>query len=324
MVQVLKYIPAVTDPNVLVGITTSDDAAVYRVTDDIAVVLTVDYFTPIVDDPYDFGRVAVTNSLSDIYAMGARPIIGLNVIGYPARTLPLGILEEILKGGSDQAATAGVSIVGGHSIDDPEPKYGLVALGLIHPDKVKSNATAREGDVLFLTKPIGTGVISTAIKKEAARPLEVEEAIRQMTTLNKDASEAMVKIGANACTDVTGFSLLGHLHEMTFASKVGARVRLADVPVIGGVRELMEQDMSPGGAYRNLDFLTGCGAIIWGEGVDEMDKLLLCDPQTAGGLLISIAAERADLLQAELEQSGVAAARIGEMVRDPDGRIQVV
>lgn len=323
LVQLLRYIPIVTDPNVLVGVTTADDAAVYRVSEDIAVVLTVDFFPPIVDDPYDFGRIAVTNSLSDIYAMGAKPVIGLNLVGYPSRTLPLGVLEDILRGGADQATKAGVSIVGGHSIDDPEPKYGMVALGLINPQKVMSNATAKEGDILFLTKPIGTGVISTAIKREAAKHEEVAAVTRIMTTLNKDASEAMMKVGANACTDVTGFSLIGHLHEMTYASKVGASIRLDAVPVIEGARQLLNQDMSPGGAYRNLDFLTGCGAMVWDARVTELDKLLLADPQTAGGLLISIPPERANELEQELLQSDVLAARIGEMIHDSEGRIYV-
>lgn len=319
----LNYIPAVTDPNVLVGITTADDAAVYKVAEDIAVVLTVDFFTPVVDDPYDFGRIAVTNSLSDIYAMGAKPIIGLNLIGFPTQQLPITVLQEILRGGSDQAKNAGVSIVGGHSIDDPEPKYGMVALGLIHPAKVKSNATAEEGDVLFLTKPIGTGIISTAIKREVAGDSEIEEATRWMTTLNRDASEVMQKVGAHACTDVTGFGLLGHLHEMTYASRVGAKIRLNAVPVMKGVRDLLDRGMSPGGAYRNLDFLVGCGGVIWQGKMSEQDKLLLFDPQTAGGLLISAPAENADEMESELTRTGVTAARVGQMIHDPDGKIVV-
>lgn len=316
-------LPPVTDPNVLVGVATSDDAAVYKLTDELAVVLTVDFFTPIVDDPYDYGRIAVTNSLSDIYAMGARPVIGLNLVGFPSRTLPLAILEEILRGGSDQASAAGISIVGGHSIDDPEPKYGLVAMGLIHPDRVTSNATAKVGDILFLTKPIGTGIISTAIKKAVASPAETAEAIKWMTTLNRTASEVMQKIGAHACTDVTGFSLLGHLHEMTLASRIGARIRMDDIPLMTGVRELLAQDMAPGGAYRNLEFLENCGAVVWEREMTEEDKVLLCDPQTAGGLLISVAPEKADDLERELVKSDVPAVLIGEMVEDEEGRIYV-
>jgi len=313
----------VTDPNVLVGITTADDAAVYRVSDDLAVVLTVDYFTPVVDDPYDFGRIAVTNSLSDIYAMGARPAIALNLVGFPVGTLPIEILEEILRGGVDQAQKAGISIVGGHSIDDPEPKYGLVVLGFIDPHRVMSNATARAGDVLLLTKPIGTGIISTAIKRGAARPEEIRRVTELMTTLNKEASEAMQKVGANACTDVTGFGLLGHLHEMTSASRVGARIRLSDVPVIEGAREILAQNMVPGGTYRNLEFLEGCGAVIWEGDLSEQDKLLLCDAQTAGGLLISVPEEKASQMEQELVRSGIPAARIGEMIDEPNRRIVI-
>lgn len=323
MAQVLKKLPVAADPNVLVGVTTSDDAAVYKVSEDIAVVLTVDFFTPIVDDPYEFGRIAVTNALSDIYAMGARPVIGLNLVAYPSKTLPMVILEEILKGGADQAQKAGVSIVGGHSIDDPEPKYGLVALGFVNPDRVMSNATAKEGDDIILTKPIGTGIISTAIKKEVATPEEIKSAIGYMTTLNKTASEVMQQVGASACTDVTGFGLLGHLYEMTCGSGVGADIRLDDVPVIKGVRELLAKDMAPGGAYRNLDYLTNCGAIVWDGDFTEEDKLLATDPQTAGPLLISVPKEKSAEMLEEMKSSGVEAVKIGEMVHDPEGKIRL-
>lgn len=318
MAQVLRSLPAITDPNVLVGLATSDDAAVYRVTDDIAVVLTVDFFTPIVDDAYEFGRIAVTNALSDVYAMGATPVIGLNLVAYPGRTRPLEKLTEILRGGADQAAAAGVAIVGGHSIDDPEPKYGLVAMGLVNPSQILTNAGAHAGDKLILTKPIGTGAITTAIKKDAAPADVIARAIESMTTLNASASEAAKKVGCSACTDVTGFGLLGHLHEMTCASRVGARVRLNDVPVIEGVRELIEQDMAPGGTYSNMEFLESEGYVQWEESLPEEAKLLLCDPQTAGGLLLSVAADRADELRAELDAAGtLASSEIGEMIEDP-------
>jgi selenide,water dikinase len=321
--QVIKFLPPTLDPNVLVGINTSDDAGVYKLTDDIAAVLTLDFFTPIVDDPYDFGRIAVTNAVSDVYAMGGTPVIGLNVVAFPARELPLSILEEILRGGADQARAAGVSVVGGHSIDDPEPKFGFVAMGIVHPDKVITNAGARVGDLLYFTKPIGTGVISTAVKRGAAAPEQIAESIKWMTTLNKDASEVMRAVGVNACTDVTGFSLLGHLYEMTCGSGVGARVRMDDIPTMGGVRELLAQDMAPGGAYRNLEFLEKCGAIIWERSVTEEDKLLLCDPQTAGGLLLSVPPENADELKHEMVKAGVPAVEIGEVVEDGEGRIWI-
>jgi selenide,water dikinase len=318
LAQVVKLIPPVTDPNVLVDLSTADDAAVYRISDDLAIALTVDYFTPIVDDPYDFGRIAVTNSLSDIYAMGARPLIALNLVGFPVQTQPLSVLEEILRGGSDQAREAGVSIVGGHSIDDPEPKYGLVVMGTVRPDRVLSNSGAKPGDRLFLTKPIGTGIISTAVKRGVASSEAIRTVVGIMTTLNRAASEAMLEAGANACTDVTGFGLLGHLNELISASGVGARISASAVPVIPGVRDLLEQDMAPGGTERNLEFLESCGVIQWPEGFSPNEKLLLCDAQTAGGLLISVPADRAGRLRELLLAAKVpAAAEIGEVTSDP-------
>ena len=316
--------PPVTDPNVLVGLSTSDDAAVYRVSDEIAVVLTVDYFTPIVDDAYDFGRIAAANALSDAYAMGAVPVIALNLVGFPAKDMPLGLLEDILHGGSDVAASAGVSIVGGHSIDDPEPKYGLVVMGVVHPGKAVSNASARVGDVLFLTKPLGLGIIATAIKNEAATPEIIATAVGLMTTLNKAASEAMQRVGANACTDITGFGLLGHLHEMACGSGVGAEIILPMVPIIGGVRDLLKQDMAPGGTHRNLEYLERCDSVEWEDGISEDEKLLLADAQTSGGLLISVPEERADAMQQELRNAGTpCAARVGRIVDDPERKIRV-
>lgn len=317
-------IPPVTDPNILVGLATADDAAVYRLTDDLAVVLTVDYFTPIVDDPYDFGRIAATNALSDVYAMGATPLIALNLVGFPATKQPISMLEEILRGGADQAVKAGVNIVGGHSIDDPEPKYGLVVMGTVHPERVMSNSGARVGDKLFLTKPIGTGIISTAIKVGKCPAEVVQTAVRLMTTLNREAAEAMIAAGANACTDITGFGLLGHLHEMIEASGVGGRINASAVPIIPGVRELIAEDMVPGGTERNLDYLESCNAIRWEKGVSEEGKLLLSDAQTAGGLLISISAERADHLRDLLEQAQVpVVAEVGEILDGPAGVIVV-
>jgi selenide,water dikinase len=298
---------------------------VYRITDDIAAVLTVDFFTPIVDDAYEFGRIAVTNALSDVYAMGAKPIIALNIVAYPAHTRPLDKLKEILRGGADQAAAAGVSIVGGHSIDDAEPKYGLAVMGLVNPKDVLTNAGARVGDRLILTKPIGTGIIATAIKKDAAPARVTEDAIRVMTTLNGPAAEAVREVGVNAVTDVTGFGLLGHLREMTLASGVGARVRFRNVPVIDGVKDLLKLDMAPGGTERNLEFLCGGGAVVWEDELPEDYQLLLCDAQTAGGLLISVAADRADRLIDALKSADVlAAADIGEIVPDPRARVRVI
>jgi len=307
---------------VLVGLSTSDDAAVYRVSDDLAIVLTVDFFTPVVDDAYEFGRIAVTNALSDVYAMGARPVLALNLVAYPARSRPLDKLEEILRGGSDQARAAGVSIAGGHSIDDPEPKYGLCVMGVVNPNAVLTNAGAKVGDKLIFTKPIGTGVITTAIKHGTAPPEVIAQAIRVMTTLNGPASEAAIEVGVNACTDVTGFGLLGHLHEMVAASGVGARIRLLDVPLIGGVRELLALDEAPGGTYSNRDHLNADRAVAWSPDLSEEDQLALCDAQTAGGLLLSVPADRADALKSALLARGaLSAAEIGEIVEDPRCRI---
>jgi len=311
--------PAVTDPNVLVGLATSDDAAVYRITEEIAAVLTVDYFTPVVDDPYQFGRIAVTNALSDIYAMGARPVLALNMVGYPAGTRPLEDLVEILRGGADQAAAAGVSIVGGHSIDDPEPKYGLAVMGLVDPSSVLTNAGARVGDRLVFTKPIGTGIIATAVKHAAASPEVSDRAIQVMTTLNGPASEAALHVGCNACTDVTGFGLLGHLREMTLASGVGARVCASAVPVIDGVMDLIARDLVPGGTEANLDNLMTLGAVEWASGVAPETRLLLCDAQTAGGLLLSVPPDRVGEMIDALTAAGVlTAADIGEIISDPE------
>ena len=316
--------PAITDPNVLVDLSTADDAAVYRISDDLAVVLTVDFFTPVVDDAYQFGRIAVTNALSDVYAMGGKPVIALNLVAYPARARPLDKLEEILRGGADQCAAAGVSIVGGHSIDDPEPKYGLAVMGLIDPKNVLTNAAARVGDRLVLTKPIGTGIITTAIKHGTAPPDVIERAIRVMTTLSGPAVEAALKVGCSACTDVTGFGLLGHLREMTSASGVGARVRFRDVPLIDGVKELLKMDEAPGGTYANLEFLCSSGAVIWDDELSEDYQLALADAQTAGGLLLSVAPDRVDdLIHALREAEVLMAAEIGEIVADPDCRVHV-
>lgn len=306
------------------GLSTSDDAAVYRVSDDLAIVLTVDFFTPVVDDAYEFGRIAVTNALSDIYAMGAKPVLALNLVAYPSRTRPLDKLEEILRGGSDQAAAAGVSIAGGHSIDDPEPKYGLCVMGIVNPSRVLTNSGARVGDRLILTKPIGTGIVNTAIKHDTAPPEAIAESIRVMTMLNGPASEAALEVGCNACTDVTGFGLLGHLHEMAFGSGAGAIVRFHDVPLIQGVKELLALDEAPGGTYSNRDHLVSEGAVVWPEGLSEEDQLALCDAQTAGGLLISVAADRAEELLNALRTAGtLCAVEIGEIIDDPMCRIHV-
>lgn len=322
MAQVLRQLPVVQDPNLLVGINTHDDAAVYRLSDDLALVQTVDYFTPIVDDPYDFGAIAVANALSDVYAMGGRPLLALNIVGFPVGKLPLHVLLEITRGGGDKAREAGVSIIGGHTIDDPEPKYGLAVTGLIHPQQVITNAGARPGDALVLTKPIGTGIIATALKAGRADADAVRVATAVMTTLNKAASEAMLEVGVHACTDVTGFGLLGHLHEMVAGSNVAARVHFSQVPLLPGVEQFVKQQLVPGGTHRNRAYF---GQFIdWGPDISLDQQLLLCDAQTSGGLLVAVPAPRlADLLAALARAQTPVAAVIGEVLPDPVGRIVV-
>jgi selenium donor protein len=308
-----------------VGAETADDAAVYRLGPDLALVQTLDYFTPIVDDPYGFGAIAAANSLSDLYAMGATPLFALNIVGFPVNKLPLAVLKDILRGGADKAREAGIGIVGGHSIDDAEPKYGLVCTGRVHPDRIWRNVGARAGDDLVLTKPLGMGIISTAIKREKAAPALIQRAIETMATLNRDAADAVIATGgAHAVTDVTGFGLLGHLREMTAGSAVGARVRLADVPILEGVWDLARSGLVPGGTQRNLQHLQATQAVEWGPGLTELEQLVLSDAQTSGGLLVAVPRARTAALLDHLRSARTpTAARIGEIVEDPRGRIWV-
>ena len=312
----------VSHPDLLVGINTGDDAAVYRLDDKTALVVTVDFFTPITDDPYEFGLVAAANSLSDVYAMGARPLLALNVVGFPA-ALAGELLGDVLRGGYDKATEAGCLIVGGHTVDDEEPKYGLSVVGLVEPGKQVSNANARPGDALVLTKPIGTGIITTGAKAGTSPPDVLKNAVAVMATLNRDASEAMMKVGVNACTDVTGFGLMGHLTSMVRGSGVGATVRLGDVPVLPGARELLAAGTAPGGTYRNMNSVAD--STDWDDSLTEEDRLLLCDAQTSGGLLISVPAEDLDALLAGLREAAVpVVAVIGEITGGPPGRVSVV
>ncbi len=301
---------------------TADDAAVYRINDEQAMVFTVDYFTPIVDDPYQFGRIAAANALSDTWAMGGEPALALNIVGFPSRTLPLAMLQEILRGGADIAAEAGVAVAGGHSIDDPEPKYGMAVVGFVHPDRVVTNVGARPGDVLFLTKPLGIGIIATGIKRQKVSPETVEHAIRVMTTLNRGGARAMRAVGVHAATDVTGYGLLGHLREMVAEGGIGARVRLSQVPVLEETWDLVRAGVCPGGTERNLAAVE-CQVDF--ADLDEAERLVLCDAQTSGGLLIAVAPEKADALEAALRAEGtLSAARIGEISAGPEGRMEVV
>ena len=314
-------LPPVTDEHVLVGPETSDDAAVYRLSDDLALVLTVDYFTPIVDDPYAFGQIAAANSLSDVYAMGGRPIAMLAIVGFPKDRLPIGVLGEILKGGAEKGREAGVSVVGGHSIDDAEPKVGYAVTGLVHPDRVWKNVGARPGDDLILTKPIGTGIISTAIKQEKAPAAAVEAAIRTMATLNRAAAEAAARVPVHAATDVTGFGLLGHLREMTVGSSVRARVVASQVALLPEVVALATAGLVPGGTKRNL---RACAAVVrWDDAIADPMRAVLADAQTSGGLLI--ATPEGPALLSELDRAGVSESRrIGQVIaEDAAGTIEV-
>lgn len=295
------------------GASTADDAAVYRLNDQIAIVQTVDYFTPVIDDPYTFGQITAANALSDIYAMGAKPLLVLNIVGFPVKLLSMDVLVEILKGGADKVKEAGAIVAGGHSIEDNEPKYGLAVTGIVHPDRVITNAGARPGDALILTKPLGTGIINTAVKGKLADDGARRAAINVMTALNDRAARVMIASGASACTDITGFGLLGHLYEMLAASGVGGRVFLKDVPVLEQVRSLASMGIVPGGAYRNLEYLKEW--LRWDNHIDELEMLILADPQTSGGLLMAVAADQAEQTVRALEEEGVTGVRIGEIIQ---------
>lgn len=319
----LRGLAPVTDPAVLVGHDTADDAAVYRIGPDLAIVQTVDLFPPVVDDPYQFGQIAAANSLSDVYAMGARPIMALGVVGFPLSKLKLEVLSAILRGGQDKAREAGIDIVGGHSIDDLEPKYGLVVTGLVHPDRVLRNVGARPGDALVLTKPIGTGILTTAIKRGALEPAHVDAAVACMATLNRVAAECLEGLPVSACTDVTGYGLLGHLSEMARGSRVTARVHLGDVPLLPRARELVAQGVLPGGTRRNLAWVQPWTR--FDEALPESDRLLLADAQTSGGLLVALPAAAAARYLDAIGASGyaLAAAVVGEVVEESDGGVVV-
>ena len=286
----------------MVGVNTGDDAAVYRMDDETALVQTVDFFPPIVDDPYEFGQIAVANALSDVYAMGGRPLTALNIVGFPVG-LPKDVLGTILIGGAHKAQEAGVLIVGGHTVDDDEPKYGLSVTGVVRPGSEVTNAGALPGDCLVLTKPLGTGVITTAGKQGVAPDDVLKTAVEVMGTLNRAASEAMMSVGAHACVDVTGFGLLGHLRGMTRASGISAEIRFSDIPFIPGATELAESGVAPGGTHRNLDSVQK--DVTWDDRITDVQKILLADAQTSGGLLIAVPQNSVDDLLTALEARGV-------------------
>ena len=323
LTQVLRRLLPVQDPNALVDAATGDDAAVYRIADDRALVVTVDFFTPIVDDPFDFGCIAATNALSDIYAMGAKPLFALNLVGFPRKLLSEGLLEDIISGGSAVCNDAGIPILGGHSVDDPEPKFGMVVVGEVDPARMATNTAARPGDRLVLTKPIGSGVIATAIKADAASPDVIQRAVQVMTTLNRDAAEVMVRNGVRSATDVTGYGLLGHLRSMLRASGCAAAVSSAAVPLLPGALELAAQGHVPGGSLRNLTDLEA--DVAWDVAVPDVLRTLLTDAQTSGGLLMAVPEASLEEVLGALHAAGVpSTALIGEVVDGRPGSIRVL
>lgn len=323
LAQVLRGLPEIADPGLLVGAAHSDDAAVYKIADDLAIVMTVDVFTPVVDDPYVYGQIAAANSFGDVYAMGARPLIALSVVGFPQTGIDLSILTRILRGGMDKAAEAGAPIAGGHTIDDPEIKYGLAVTGLIHPDEVITNAGARPGDVLILTKPVGVGILTTAARADRIGADALKPAVELMARLNRAASEAMQEVGVHAATDVTGFGLVGHAHEIAAASGCALEIVASAVPLVGGLEELVAERVFSGGLWRNHEHYGQFVEVA--SGVDENLVYVLFDPQTSGGLLIAAPADAADDLMARLRERGVSdAARIGRVTDGQPGTLRLL
>uniref|UniRef100_E6PEE5 Selenide, water dikinase (Selenophosphate synthetase) (Selenium donor protein) n=1 Tax=mine drainage metagenome TaxID=410659 RepID=E6PEE5_9ZZZZ len=305
--------PPILDPKVLVGTASADDAGVYLLDDGHAIVSTLDFFTPIVDDPYDFGRIAAANALSDIYAMGATPLFALAIAAFPENMAPE-IIGAILRGGVDSAAAAGIAIIGGHTIKDEEPKYGLAVTGIVHPERILRNNSGRAGDALILTKAIGTGILTTARRSDAIAPDALAPAVASMATLNRSAAECALRFDVSAMTDITGFGLLGHLHEM-LGGELGARIDAQAVPLLPGALDLARENIVPGGTRTNLDAAIGDGT-RFGDTVPAALQLVLADAQTSGGLLIAVAEREADALLAALHESALpAAARIGSLVR---------
>jgi selenide, water dikinase len=308
---VLGQLTPITDKNVLIDSSNADDAGVYRITDYIAAVLTADFFTPIVDDPYWYGAIAAANSLSDVYAMGSRPLVALNIAMFPNQTEFFPYLKKIIQGGIDKMTEAGVSIIGGHTIRDKEPKFGFAVLGLIHPDKILDNSKAKPGDALILTKKIGTGILSTGIKANMCSEATIEEFTASMAALNKRASEIMLEVGVSTATDITGFGLIGHLHEVLSASNLSARLYTSNVPFFVDAVRLAELNKVPGGSRANCRSFEQY--VKWHEGVSDTEKLLLNDAQTSGGLLIFVPNEKKDTLVSALRKEGILAAHIGDI-----------
>ena len=306
-----------SDSNVIVGSGDKDDAGVYRIDDNIALVQTLDFITPICDDPYEFGRIAACNSLSDVYAMGGKPLTAMNIVAFPTKKFSLDILSKILEGGQSAIDESGAKLLGGHSVDDPELKYGLSVTGSVHPDKVLRNNSVLEGDVIILTKPLGTGIIATAIKADMAEKEHEREFISSMATLNKTAAEVMLKYNVSACTDVTGFGLAGHLLEMLEGNELSIEIDSASIPLLSGVDEYASMGLNPGGLYRNRDYVSH--RFSFNDNVEQIYSDVIFDPQTSGGLLISLPEKSALKLLDELKENGVNSSSIIGRIKNKDG-----
>ncbi len=318
----MRHIPKnEPNPNLLVGLDTSDDAGVYKLNNETALVQTLDYFTPIVDDPYMFGQIAAANALSDVYAMGGEPITVMNIVGFPINKLDKNILAQILAGSSDKVRESGAVLVGGHSIDDQEPKFGLSVTGIVHPDKIRANIGAKPKDRLLLTKPIGVGILTTAIKRDLIEQEDLNRVMEVMATLNKTAAEIMNNYTIHASTDITGFGLLGHTYEMASGSNVGITIYQNKVPVLPKTKQLALDGVIPGGSSKNHKWLND--NIEYAEYIDEIDQIILCDAVTSGGLLIAVPEEQAESLNDALRSNGVESAIIGEVTDDFSGKIYV-
>lgn len=307
------------DDNLIVGIETSDDAAVYKLSDDIATIQTLDFFTPVVDDPYTFGQIAAANSLSDVYAMGGKPIVALNIVCFP-NCLNIEILGEILKGGADKVIESGAVVVGGHTVQDDEPKFGLSVTGVVHPKKVLKNYGCQEGDVLIITKPLGIGIVNTAIKGEIASKKVYDEAVRWMSTLNKYAGEIIVNYDIHACTDITGFGIMGHGYEMAEGSNMTLKLNKSSIPYIEEAKEYAEMGLVPEGSYNNRAYLEGKYDL---KDVELWMEDIIFDPQTSGGLLVSLSKEESVKLMKEFEEKNILAWIIGEATKKEDKYIVV-
>lgn len=320
MDKILCDLPLVKNSKLLVGLEKPADAGIYKLTRDVAIIQTVDYFTPIVDDPYTFGQIAVANALSDIYAMGGKPLTAMNIVCFPKKDLEISILKDIIRGGIDKMHEAKVLLLGGHTVDDLELKYGIAATGIIHPKKIITNSKAKIGDKLILTKPLGTGIIATAIKAGMAKKETIEIMVNSMLTLNEKAAKIMLKIGVNACTDITGFGLLGHTYQVAFNSNVGIKIYSRYVPLLPEVKNFIKQGLVPAGLYANRDFYLSY--IETNLPTEQLE--ILFDPQTSGGLLISVPEKKSKKLLRNLLTAGIKdTSLIGEVIAKPARKIVV-